>query len=350
MHHNVSFTEAIRESTQQCMEIDPAIFILGLGVNYQNGADGTTSGLKQLFPDRVFDTPVSESSLTGAGVGAAVSGMHPVIHHGRVEFALFAIDQIVTQAAKWNYMFGGGNPVPIVFRIAVGRQWGNGPQHTQALYSLFGSVPGLKVVIPSTPSRAKGLLTAALRDKNPVVYLEPRWLYGTRENVPNAPYAADLSRAQVVKEGTDATIVAYGDGIVDTLKAERYLSASNIDVEIIDLVSLQPVDHGTIARSVRKTGRLLTVDTTHGCFCVGSEIIAKLCQTDIHSLKAAPVSIACPNVPCPTSTVLTERFYPTKFDIARGVQAMLGRPVMEAAPLSFEELHLAPKFDFSKNE
>ena len=332
------------------MELDPTIFILGLGVSYQNGADGTTTGLKQQFPERVLDTPVSEAALTGAGVGAAVSGMRPIIHHGRVEFALFAIDQIVTQAAKWNYMFGGGNPVPIVFRIAVGRQWGNGPQHTQALYSLFGAVPGLKAVIPSSPAQAKGLLTSALRDKNPVVYLEPRWLYGTRENVPAGPYLADLSRARIVREGSDATVVAYGDGLVDAIKAGRYLSTMNISVEIIDLVSLQPMDHETIARSVQKTGRLLTVDTTHGCFCVGSEVTARLCQTHLHSLKAAPVSISCPNVPCPTSTALTEHFYPTRFDIAGGVQSMLGRPVAPTEPLSFEELHIAPKFDFSKDE
>lgn len=350
MHPNVSFTDAIRDSTRQCMEADPKIFILGLGVSYQNGADGTTTGLKQQFPDRIFDTPVSEASLTGAGVGAAVSGMRPIIHHGRVEFALFAIDQIVTQAAKWNYMFGGGNPVPIVFRIAVGRQWGNGPQHTQALYSLFGAVPGLKVVIPSSPSQAKGLLTSALRDKNPVVYLESRWLYGTREDVPNGEHTADLARARVVREGSDVTVVAYGDGVVDALKAARYLSAAGTDVEIIDLVSLQPMDYETIARSVRKTGKLLTVDTTHSCFCVGSEVISKLCQTDLASLKAAPVSITCPNVPCPTSTALTEHFYPTKIDIANGAQKLLGRSPIAAAPLSFEEFHLAPKFDFSKNE
>ena len=350
MLNNISFTDAIHQATLQCMEVDPTIFVMGLGVSYANGADGTTKGLKQKFPDRILDTPVSEAAVTGAGVGAAISGVRPIIHHGRVEFALFAIDQIVTQAAKWNYMFGGGNPVPIIFRIAVGRQWGNGPQHTQALYSLFGSVPGLKVVIPSRPASAKGLLAAALKDRNPVVYLEPRWLYGTRENVADAPYLQDLGRAITVCEGTDITVVTYGDGLVEALRAERFLRERRIRLEIIDLVSLQPIDHATVLKSVKKTGRLITFDTTNSSFCVGSEIIAKCCQQGLSNFKAAPISIACPDVPCPTSTVLSAEFYPTKVDIIRHAHVALGLPAVAEERLGFDYLHLSPKFDFSKNE
>jgi pyruvate dehydrogenase E1 component beta subunit len=276
--------------------------------------------------------------------------MRPIVHHGRVEFALFAIDQIVTQAAKWNYMFGGGYPLPIVFRIAVGRQWGNGPQHTQALYSLFGSVPGLKVVIPSGPAKAKGLLAAALKENNPVVYLEPRWLYGTREDVEAEHFTADLGQAAILCEGTDITLVTYGDGIVEALRAERFLREKQISVEVIDLVSLQPIDHGTILRSVKKTGRLITFDTTNSSFCVGSEIIAKCCQHALKELKSAPISIACPDVPCPTSTALSAEFYPTKRHIIDRVHVALGLPPVAQESLSFDYLHLSPKFDFSKNE
>jgi acetoin:2,6-dichlorophenolindophenol oxidoreductase subunit beta len=350
MHNNLSYTEAIREATLQSMELDRNIFVMGLGVSYQNGADGTTKGLKEKFPDRILDTPVSEACITGAGVGAAVRGMRPIIHHGRVEFALFAIDQIVTQAAKWNYMFGGGNPVPIVFRIAVGRQWGNGPQHTQAMYSLFGSVPGLKVVIPSRPSSAKGLLASALRDQNPVVYLEPRWLYGTRESVSTALYYQDLSRAAIVREGSDLTVVTYGDGVVEAVRAARVLAERNVSVEIIDLVSLQPIDYETVFRSIRKTGRLVTFDTTQSAFCVGSEIISKCCQQELKAFKTAPISIACPNVPCPTSTALTADFYPTRIDLLRQAQMAMGHSPTASEPLAFEDLHLSPKFDFTKNE
>jgi pyruvate/2-oxoglutarate/acetoin dehydrogenase E1 component len=350
MNNNLSFTEAIRESTLQCMEGDSRIFVMGLGVSYPNGADGTTKGLKEKFPDRIFDTPVSEACVTGAGVGAAISGMRPVIVHGRVEFALYAIDQIVTQAAKWNYMFGGGNPVPIVFRIAVGRQWGNGPQHTQALYCLFGSVPGLKVVVPSSPAMAKGLLASALMDNNPVVYLEPRWLYGTRENVPASAYFTDLSKAAVVRVGSDVTVVTYGDGVLEALRAAKRLHECTIDAEIIDLVSLKPIDHETILQSVRKTGRLITFDTTHSSFCVGSEIIAKCCAGDVRALKANPVSIACPDTPCPTSTALTAGFYPTRVDLIREAHTILRRPAPPQPELSFEDLHFSPKYDFSTSE
>src|SRR5258706_2596746 len=192
---------------------------MGLGVSYKNGADGTTAGLKAKYPERIFDVPVSESSFTGLAVGAAINGLHPIVHHGRVEFSLLAADQIFTQAAKWNYMFGGGNPVPIVFRIAVGRQWGNGPQHTQALYGLFGSVPGLKVVIPSTPRMAKGLLVAAVRDPNPVIILEPRWLYQIRQEVPEVMFSEPLDAARIVREGRKVTVAAYGDGLVSALEA-----------------------------------------------------------------------------------------------------------------------------------
>jgi len=350
MHNKLSFTEAIREATLQCMDLDSKIFIMGLGVSYHNGADGTTKGLKEKFPDRILDTPVSEAAITGAGVGAAVRGMRPIIHHGRVEFALFALDQIVTQAAKWNYMFGGGNPLPIVFRIAVGRQWGNGPQHTQSLYGLFGSVPGLRVVIPSSPVKAKGLLVGALRENNPVVFLEPRWLYGTLENVPAELFQHDLTQATIVREGSDLTVVTYGDGIVEAVRAARILGKRNISVEVVDLVSLQPIDYETILRSVRKTGRLVTFDTTQSAFCVGSEIIAKCCQQELRAMKAAPISIACPNVPCPTSTALTAKFYPTRVELYRAALVAMGLPPEPQERLTFEELHLSPKFDFCKSE
>jgi len=336
----IKYTEAIKEATDQMMELDPAVFVIGLGVSYKNGADGTTAGLKVKYPARVLDVPVSEAGITGMAVGAAINGLHPIVHHGRVEFALLASDSIFTQAAKWNYMFGGSNSVPIVFRINVGRQWGNGPQHTQALYSLFGNVPGLKVVIPSTPRMAKGLLIGALKDKNPVVMLEPRWLFNLKQEVPIEIFSEPLNKARVVKEGKGATVVAYGDGLLSAWEALT-LIGEEVDVELIDLVSLNPIDYDTIFKSVKKTGRLLTVDTTNEMFNVGSEVIAGVAKNKSLKLKNNPVSLACPNVPCPTSTALTEFFYPTKVDIANSILALFGKPLIETK-LSFEELHLAP--------
>lgn len=336
----LKYTEAIKEATDQMMEADRKVFVIGLGVSYKNGADGTTSGLKIKYPDRVFDVPVSEASFTGMAVGAAINGLKPIVHHGRVEFAYFAADQIFTQAAKWNYMFGGGHGVPIVLRIAVGRQWGNGPQHTQSPYALFGGAMGLKVVVPSTPKMAKGLLIAAVKDKNPVIFLEPRWLYNTKQDVPTEVYEEALDKAKVVKKGKDITVVAYGDGFVAALEALD-LVGNQVDVELIDLVSLNPIDYETIYASVKKTGRLFCTDTTHEAFSVGSELISKVSQNHSIKLKENPISLSCPNVPCPTSTALTEFYYPTKVDIANVILRQFHKPGVNKK-LSFEELHLAP--------
>ncbi len=336
----IKYTEAIKEATDQMMEIDQSVFVIGLGVSYKNGADGTTSGLKLKYPERILDVPVSEESFTGMAVGAAISGLKPIVHHGRVEFSLFAADQIFTQAAKWNYMFGGNNNVPIVFRIAVGRQWGNGPQHTQSPYSLFGSTIGLKVVIPSTPYMAKGLMMSAIKDKNPVVILEPRWIYNVKQNVPTEIYEEALDKAKVMKSGNDVTLVTYGDGLISSLGALEILN-DTVGVDLIDLVSLNPVDYETIFASVGKTGRLICVDTTSGPFNIGSEIISRVVQNKNLKLKDNPVSLSCPNVPCPTSTALTESYYPTKFSIANTILTLFSKPLIEEK-LSFEELHLAP--------
>jgi pyruvate dehydrogenase E1 component beta subunit len=333
----IKYSEAIKEATAQMLAENNDVFVMGLGV--PQGAAGTTVGLKELYPTRVLDTPISEGALTGLAVGAAISGLHPVVYHERVEFSLVAADQIFTQAAKWNYMFGGDNPVPLTLRVAVGRQWGNGPQHSQALYSLFGAVRGLKVVIPSTPSMVKGLLISAIRDKNPVVLLESRWLYQLKEHVSEEMYAIPLDKARVVKEGKDVTIVAYGDGFIDALGALELLPP-DINVELIDLVSINPLDHETIEASVRKTGRLITVDSTNGAFSVGSEILAKISEKAV-PLSETPVTIAAPDVPVPTSPALSEFYYPSKIDVANAILRMFGRPENETK-LSFEELHLAP--------
>lgn len=336
----LKYTQALQEATRQAMAADPSVFVLGLGVSYKNGADGTTAGLKELYPERILDVPVSEDSFTGMAVGAAIHGLRPIVHHGRVEFALFAADQIFTQAAKWNYMFGGGNPVPIVFRINVGRQWGNGPQHTQALYGLFGSALGLKVVIPSSPYMAKGLLAAAIRDNNPVVLLEPRWLFQTKQEVPEALYELPLDKAHVVREGKDLTVVAYGDGLVAAREALELIGDS-VDVELIDLVSINPIDEDTIRASLTKTRRLLTIDTTNASFSPGSEVAARVLRMRGVSLDEPPAALACPDVPCPTSPALTEEYYPTKVSIANAILAQFGKNKVEST-LSFEELHLAP--------
>lgn len=340
----ITFTEALKESLVQSMTKDSNIYVCGLGVTYKNGGGGSTAGLVDIFPGRVFDTPNSEASITGACVGAALNGLRPVILHDRVEFALFAADAILTQAAKWSYSFGGESTVPAVFRITLGRQWGTGPQHSQSLYSLFGNTTGLKAVIPSTPRNAKGLIMSALRDNNPVVILESIWLRGVKQQVQEAPLFIPLDKAQIYREGTDVTIVGYGDGFIDILQANKILEQNNISAEIIDLVSLNPIDYNTIINSVRKTGRVLCVDTTNEAFCIGSEIISKICTKAYSSLKEAPILFAAPNVPVPTSHKLTELYYPNKNTIATKVLNLFKKPGIDEA-LSFEELNFGPKIE-----
>lgn len=334
----LKYTDAIREATDQMMALDPKIFVIGEGVTYKNGADGTTAGLVDRYSERVLDVPNSEAGFTGLAVGAAISGLHPIVHYGRVEFSLLAADQIITQAANWNFMMGGNNPVPIVFRINVGRQWGNGPQHTAAHYSLFGSVPGLNVVIPSTPYMAKGLLVSALKENCPVVIMEPRWCFNVKEDVPEITYQVPLDKARIVKEGSDITVVAYGDGLIAAIEALP-LIVDDVSVELIDLVSLNPIDHSTIGMSIAKTGQLLCVDTTTSAFGIASEIICR----NGPGLKT--YSICCHNHPCPTSPALSGAYYPTKWDIANSVLDILGweQVARGAADYpTFAELHIAP--------
>ncbi len=338
MREPIKFIDALKEATEQSMAANPNVFAMGLGVPQGTGG---VSALAAKYPERILDTPTSEAALTGFAVGAAMGGLRPVVYHDRVEFSLLASDQIFTQAAKWRYMFGGrGGSAPVVLRVVVGRQWGNGPQHSQAFYGMFGSVNGLRVVIPSSPRMAKGLLAAALKGDDPVVVLESRWLYGIKEQVPEELYEVPLDKARVVKEGSDLTVVAYGDALLAARQALELLGDDAKRVELVDLVSLKPIDHKTIHSSIKKTGRLLTIDTTSSAFSIGSEIIAKAAQGSV-GFKDAPRSLAAPDVPVPTSPALAQFWYPTKVDAANAMLDMLGKPPINVE-LSFDELHMAP--------
>ena len=336
----MKFTESICQATDYILETYPESFVIGLGVSYVNGADGTLGNLIKKFPNRIIDTPVSEASLTGLALGSAISGMLPIVHHGRVEFALLALDQIATQASKWNYMFGGDYKAPVTFRIAVGRQWGNGPQHTQALYSLFGNITGLKVVIPSSPGFAKQLLISSVLDPNPVVYLEPRWLYNVSGPVNEKFEQVSLDKLRILKYGTDITIVSYGDGVFDSYQVAKKLEKYSINAEVIDLVSINPIDYIGVIESVKKTKKLLTVDTSNSAFSIGKEIIGTLVsQYKFNSFFAH--SISAPNVPCPTATSLTSSYYPTEQSIMNEVLDIFSINRVDLN-LDFAKLHIAP--------
>src|SRR2546430_15549519 len=258
----LKFVQALNEALDLCMAKDPKVFIVGLGAPDAAAIFGSTKGLVEKYGSkRVLDMPVAENAITGIAVGAALQGMRPVMTHIRLEFAMLTIDQIVNQAAKWHYMFGGQAAVPLVIRMVVGRGWGQGAQHSQSLQAWFAHVPGLKVVMPATPYDAKGLLISAIEDDNPVVFIEHRWLYNVHGAVPGGIYRVPLGQAHVLRAGRDVTIAATSLMTLEAVRAAEDLAQEGIEVEVVDLRTLNPFDEAPVLASVRKTGRLIVADT-----------------------------------------------------------------------------------------
>lgn len=345
-----SFTEAIYAATEVTLR-DPRTHILGLGATYKNGLDGTMKDLAERHPAQVHDTPCSEAAVTGMAVGMATNGLRPIVHHGRIEFALYAMNQILTEAANWNYMFGGDYPCPLTIRICIGRQWGNGPAHTRSLKALF-AVPGLKVVCPSSPRAAHDLLINAHLDRNPVVYLEPRWLYKTKETVLEA-FDIDagspmlpLNRARVLRQGKDITVVAVGEAVLEALKAAKVLwEASGISAEVIDLVSIYPMDISPVFHSVQKTNRLVVIEAAPHAFNVAGELLSSLAA--VEAPVAYYASFGCLDTPCPTAPGLTKGYYPEYREIVSHICTTafgLLPPTLEAP--TFAERNLPPTDNF----
>ncbi|HUK60466.1 MAG TPA: transketolase C-terminal domain-containing protein [Stellaceae bacterium] len=321
---SISYAAALYEATRQEMALDPSVFVFGLGVDDPKGMYGTTLDLHNEFgADRNFDTPLSEDAMTGVAVGAALAGMRPIHVHQRMDFLLLCMNQLVNIAAKSCYMFAGAVSVPIVVRAIIGRSWGQGAQHSQALHSYFMHVPGLKVVAPSTPHDAKGCLAAAIRDDNPVIFMEHRMLYHNTGIVPEEPFVVPFGRARVLTEGDDLTIVAVSHMVVEALRAKHLLEEVGIAAEVIDPVSLAPLDMATIAQSVARTGRVLVVDNGWTMCGASGEIIAQLVERldDGRPFRAARMGYE--PTPCPTTKPLENLFYPTATTIAERAYALV---------------------------
>lgn len=329
MHkRQIKYAEAILEATDQLMQIDPKVYLMGLGVPDPKGIFGTTTGLQQKYgASRVLDMPVSENALTGIAVGSCLLGMRPIMTHQRVDFFLLALDQLINNAAKWHYMFGGKQSIPLVIRLIIGRGWGQGPQHSQSLHSLFAHIPGLKVVMPSNPYDAKGLLISAVEDGNPVVYLEHRWLHAIHGEVPSDMYRVPLGKAKVVQAGTDVTIVACSHMTLDAYRAIQWLEKEGISVELIDVRSLRPLDEETLLTSIRKTGRLVVADPDWKFVGFSAEILALAVEKAFSFLKSPPLRICYPDRFVPTSWPLANHFYPTAKTIALEVLKLLNKPI-----------------------
>ena len=322
----ITYAQAINEAIYQCMDSDPSVYLMGLGVPDPKGIFGSTQGLQNKFgQNRVLDMPVSENGMTGVSIGSALTGMRPIMTHQRIDFALLAMEQIANQASNWHYMFGGKSCVPIVIRLIIGRGWGQGPQHSQSLQSWFAHIPGLKVIMPTTPYDVKGLLISSINDNNPVIFIEHRWLYNISGYVPQSMYDIQIGKPKIVKEGNDITIAATSYMTLEALKASEILTSMGIHAEVIDVRTLKPLDYSIIMQSVRKTGRFVAVDTGWKTLGFASELVARITETVFDSLKSRPVRITLPDCPTPTSPELAKSYYPRALDIVDRVQDLIGK-------------------------
>lgn len=324
----LTFAKAVNEALSIALAADRDVICFGLGTDDPKGIFGTTLGLQARFgADRVFDMPTSENAMTGMAIGCALNGIRPVMSHQRLDFFLLAMDQLVNNAAKWFYMFDGRRPVPITIRLILGRGWGQGPTHSQNLQAWFAHVPGLKVVMPTSPADAKGLLLSSIFDDNPVLYLEHRWLHETEGEVPEGDYRVPIGKARLVSEGGDLTIVSMSYMTVEAQHAAAHLVEQGVRTDIVDLRSISPLDWDAVYASVRKTGRLLVLDTANETASMAAEIVARV-SIDCHdALKQAPRRLCLPDFPSPTSPALTASFYPRAEEVIRAVGEMLARPL-----------------------
>jgi pyruvate dehydrogenase E1 component beta subunit len=320
----LTYAQAIREAHAQLLAEDPRVFLIGQGVWNPWYAGTSLQDLdKEFGRARVIDSPVAENATTGAAVGAAIMGMRPILFHPRMDFMLLAVDPIVNQAANWSYLFAGKVSVPLVIRAVINRGGEQGAQHSQALQGLFAHIPGLKVVMPSTPHDAKGLLVAAVNDGNPVLYIDDRWLYEQQGEVPESLYSVPLGKAALRRTGRHVTVVATSCMTNEGLRAAEALAARGIDVEVIDLRTIKPWDRDMVFSSVGKTGRLVVADAAWMSGGVAADIAATVAGELFHALQAPIVRVCLPDAPAPTSAALEDAYYVGAKDIVVAVEKVL---------------------------
>lgn len=328
----ITFREAVNEALLQEMERDQSVIAMGEDVIGGSGADGEmdawggpfgfTKGLYGKFGDRIMDTPITESAFIGAAVGAAVCGMRPVAELMYIDFMGVCFDQIFNQAAKFKYMFGGKAETPVVIRTSIGAGLRAASHHSQSLYPIFTHIPGLKVVVPSSPYEAKGLLIQAVRDNDPVIFCEHKSLHHTQEDVPESSYAIPFGEANILREGGDATIVAFGLMVKKSMEAASKLSKEGIQCEVIDPRTTSPLDLETIIESVENTGRLVVVDESNPRCSIAADISAQITEQAFESLKGPVKMVTAPHCPPPFSDVLEDLYIPSPEKIAEAVKSL----------------------------
>ncbi len=350
----ISYVEAIREALDQSMGVDDRVILIGEGVPDPKSIFNSTKGLQEKYGiQRVFDMPLAENGMTGICIGAAIRGLRPVLVHQRVDFALLSLDQIINNAAKWHYMFNGNASIPMVIRMIIGRGWGQGPQHSQSYQAIFAQIPGLKVVMPTTAHDAKGMLIAAIKDNNPVIFIEHRWVHHVTDYVPENFYETALDKARIIKKGKDITIAAFSymvfEAIIAAEALEKFLG---ISVEVIDMRSVRPLDMETVITSINKTKYLIVADTAYAFGSIASELITSTLKICFDILKKAPVKICSPDFPTPSSPGMTKDYYPTPKTIIKEALKLLdvnieGEKLQRLiASIESKNLHDIPNRDF----
>jgi pyruvate/2-oxoglutarate/acetoin dehydrogenase E1 component len=320
----LTMSAALNEAMHEEMERDPTVLMIGEDIAEMGGLFQVTEGLlERVGSQRVIDSPISEAGISGAGVGAALVGCRPVVELQISDFVTLAMDQVVNHAAKWRYMSGGRVSVPFVIRGPISNGIGMAAQHSQTLEAWFVHTPGLIVMMPATPYDAKGLLKSAIREPNPVVFLEKRLLYSRRGPVPEGEYTVPIGVADVKRAGSDATVVAYGQCVHYALQAGRQLAAEGIELEVIDLRTLKPLDIDTIAESVQKTGRLVVLSEGARAGGFASEVVARIVDEAWDSLQTAPVRVTAKDTPIPYAATLEREVLPQVEDVVAGVRQVL---------------------------
>jgi pyruvate dehydrogenase E1 component beta subunit len=319
----LTFSEALREALHEEMERDETIFVIGEDVITHGGPYKVTDGIAERFPDRIFETPIAEAGIMGVGVGAAMAGMNPVVEIMYMDFVTCAMDEVVNQAAKMRYMTGGQASVPMVIRLPCGVGRLLAAQHSQIMESWFMHVPGLQVVVPSTPGDAKGLLKSAIRSSDPVLFFEYKRIYTSRGEVPDGDHIIPIGQAKICREGEDATVVAIGPMVQKSLEAAVLLEDDGYDVEVVDARSLSPLDTETICESVSRTGRAVVCGEDSSFAGAASEIAAMIGENCFRDLNGPVVRVGSPHVPMPFSSELVKHVVPEVANITEAVSRVM---------------------------
>ena len=328
MKKNLIFAEVVKETLKNIMYSNKKTVLFGLGVDDPKGIFGTTKGLKEIFgPKRVFDIPASENAMTGVAIGMSLNGIIPIMCHQRMDFFLLAFDQLINNAAKWKFMFGGQQKSPIIIRLIVGRGWGQGPTHSQNFQNMLANVPGLKIFIPSLPSTMRDILNSSINSSDPVLIIEHRWLHNIEEKI-DLKFKREIKAATKKVSGKQLTIISSSYSTIEIMKLYKVLKQNKISFDHIDLNVLRPLNDNIIFNSVKKTGKLLVLDNSvHKTCSFGGHLISELISKKNNIFKSEPINLTLPDIPSPSSFYLTKDFYNSEKKILKSISILVGKKI-----------------------